>query len=797
MTGKVSICTLCAQNAQGSADYLKQRLSAYTAVSEINDFGDTASFAEGVKNCIADGGAVVAAVPVSDFLKAKLRLIKSVSSKIVRSSAIVSAMGQNAPADPKESDLQAAIPEKSTAVLSQNGLYSGFTKEHDNGVLIFLPLEDGLLAQMLPSVLGCIPAIAPDPSAASSGEKRGVAKLKSYIENVVSSGKTVAISPVGCAKPLISAISTVQGCEDAFIVDSALRDRLQGESTEDYIAQCAKISKENAKADLGISISNIYSGKADGENFVTVCVADSERAKAAKVYANPGEDKKHLIVAAVIKLCEMLGEFSVTGLVNPNLPEKQPKSRAKISKIPMIIAAVALFAAIIICAVLAIKMGNGNSNSAETYADSNPYYQGESNTLDNNSDSYEYDYYGGSYLDPLGGEMNAAVIIPESTSALSTASQIITTASTTANKITTTTKKIITTVAKITTTIKTTLATTKPTTTKPTTTKATTTKPTTTTTTTTKITTTQKPTTTVPTTTKGGTTLSAESTGTFVFKVYGFGHGVGMSQDGAIQMAKDGSTYDEILTHYFTGTTIVTDSATPLTIKYGEKDIPIVEYLCKTTKREIGAGAPTEALKAQIVSAYTYAKWYNFDVAKSRHAYDESYAYEGTNLHKACLEVLGMAADTDTPKAPYVDYNGKPAFTCYFASAAGKTASASSVWGSTDSQYPYLKGGVSSPEKVDTTTVEISAADMKKLIEEYAKSNGKEIVLSENPAGWLEIVEHDSAYGADIGYVTTMRVGNYQMKGNGFRSYVMDFKLRSHCFTFKYIPASEQTTEKS
>ncbi len=793
MTGKVKICTLCAQKAQGSADYLKQRLSAYTAVSEINDFGDTASFAEGVKNCIADGGAVFAAVPVSDFLKTKVRLIKTVSSKIVRSSAIVSAMGQNAPADSKESDLHAAIPEKSTAVLSQNGLYSGFTKESDNSILIFLPLEDGLLSQMLPSVISCIPATdAPAPS----GEKRGVTKLKSYIENVISSGKTVAISPVGCAKPLISAISTVQGCEDAFIVDSALRDRLQDENTEDYIAQCAKISKENSKADLGISISNIYSGKSDGESFVTVCVADSERAKAAKVYANPGEDKKHLIVAAVIKLCEMLGEFSATGLINPNLPEKQPKTRAKAAKIPIIIAAVALFAAVVICAVLAIKLGDKKSDSAMTYGNSNPYYQGESNTLENNPDSFEYDYYGGSYLDPLGDEMNAAVMIPESTSAPSTASQIITTASTTANKISTTTKKIITTVAKITTTIKTTLATTKPTTAKPTTTKATTTKPTTTTTTT-KLTTTQKPTTTVPTTTKGSTTLSAKSTGTFVFKVYGFGHGVGMSQDGAIQMAKDGSTYDEILTHYFTGTTIVTDSATPLTIKYGEKDIPIVEYLCKTTKREIGAGAPAEALKAQIVSAYTYAKWYNFDVAKSRHAYDENYAYDGTSLHKACLEVLGMAADTDAPKAPYVDYNGKPAFTCYFASAAGKTASASSVWGSADSQYPYLKGGVSSPEKVDTTTVEISAEDMKKLIEEYAKSNDKEIVLSDNPAEWLEIVEHDSAYSEDIGYVTTMRVGNYQMKGNGFRSYVVDFKLRSHCFTFKYIPASEQTTEKS
>lgn len=43
---------------------------------------------------------------------------------------------------------------------------------------------------------------------------------------------------------------------------------------------------------------------------------------------------------------------------------------------------------------------------------------------------------------------------------------------------------------------------------------------------------------------------------TLVFFVTGFGHGVGMSQYGANQMAKDGSDYKEILTHYYTGVTV-------------------------------------------------------------------------------------------------------------------------------------------------------------------------------------------------------------------------------------------------
>ena len=43
--------------------------------------------------------------------------------------------------------------------------------------------------------------------------------------------------------------------------------------------------------------------------------------------------------------------------------------------------------------------------------------------------------------------------------------------------------------------------------------------------------------------------------GGYVFTVHGYGHGVGMSQYGANEMAKNGSSYDEILTHYYTGVT--------------------------------------------------------------------------------------------------------------------------------------------------------------------------------------------------------------------------------------------------
>lgn len=44
----------------------------------------------------------------------------------------------------------------------------------------------------------------------------------------------------------------------------------------------------------------------------------------------------------------------------------------------------------------------------------------------------------------------------------------------------------------------------------------------------------------------------------FIFDVYGYGHGCGMSQWGAIGYARNGWTYDQILLHYYPGTSLVT-----------------------------------------------------------------------------------------------------------------------------------------------------------------------------------------------------------------------------------------------
>ena len=50
----------------------------------------------------------------------------------------------------------------------------------------------------------------------------------------------------------------------------------------------------------------------------------------------------------------------------------------------------------------------------------------------------------------------------------------------------------------------------------------------------------------------------SQEDGVFTFSVTGYGHGVGMSQYGANAMAREGSGWREILTHYYTGTQLQT-----------------------------------------------------------------------------------------------------------------------------------------------------------------------------------------------------------------------------------------------
>lgn len=268
--------------------------------------------------------------------------------------------------------------------------------------------------------------------------------------------------------------------------------------------------------------------------------------------------------------------------------------------------------------------------------------------------------------------------------------------------------------------------------------------------------------------------------GTFTFYVFGYGHGVGMSQVGADYLAKnEGMSYAEILAHYYydSNTKLVLGDTYPATISYAGTAYDTRAYLASALESEMGSSFSYEALKAQAIAIYTFAKYNNFNLDSDAHAFG-----------KTPSTVVYSVVDDVMKNGFYISYAGDVALTPFHAMSAGVTTSYYNVWGkSVGATVPYLSGGRKSygdylnPDFKSTYT--ISSEDLKNLV-----SSNSDITLTGDPSTWISIISHDSAVRDDIGYVSSINVGGTIMTGNNFRIKVMQGRIRSHCFAIVYTP---------
>jgi SpoIID/LytB domain protein len=177
---------------------------------------------------------------------------------------------------------------------------------------------------------------------------------------------------------------------------------------------------------------------------------------------------------------------------------------------------------------------------------------------------------------------------------------------------------------------------------------------------------------------------------TLVIKGAGYGHGVGMSQEGALGYAEHGYSYQAILAHYYTGTALGRVSEqTKVTVMIGGKvrAIPLETYVRGVVGAEMPAGWPLAALEAQAVASRTYALTDHaggsrFDV----YADTRSQVYLGAKAHTA--ETNAAVAAT---AGQVVMYAGQPAITYFFASSGGMTESVQNAFPGTAPE-PWLRG---------------------------------------------------------------------------------------------------------
>ncbi len=260
--------------------------------------------------------------------------------------------------------------------------------------------------------------------------------------------------------------------------------------------------------------------------------------------------------------------------------------------------------------------------------------------------------------------------------------------------------------------------------------------------------------------------VTSVSEGQFAFTTYGYGHGVGMSQNGANFYAKyAGWNYQDILFHYYPGTTLKnTGTAEKETVTVQGVPGNVLMQVAEIVNREVGPSMHVEAIKAQAVAVYTYIKYYHND----------SHDLKGKknppqSLIDACASVLGEA----------LYYNDQFAMTMFYASSGGITANCNDVF---SADIPYLRSVASEFDAAyDPHYGDVIYFTVEELRRKLQGAYG--ITLSPNPENWITLVEGNG------GYVNKVIIdGQVTVRGNAFRS-VMGFKSPK----FTYICAIGDT----
>ena len=770
MKNKISLLAFVNQPLprRAIAEYESVFAAAY-GECRFEQFTDSRELFSALAGAFGDSETVVLAAAERHYIEIKKLLFDALRTKTAFSDKIAEALE-------KADEDQCLMPADAQILVTDDGKYSGFIEKSGKQMLAFLPLSDGRCARVaeeLKSVFLPVEkkeesANTPEPDANSAGELSAEEKFdpEEVVELLKERGLSAAVASSKNSPFVFSVLPYDDGSDfgDVIFAQSVDVERQEDESHGEYIAAMAGRARAKSGASVGAAISNVFrNDDEDSKHFMLICIADENKARVFKVFSRKGETTQEFIYACVHRLYSALADYARNGFVmhdvsddasiiitdgeHPSHHKSAPVRSGK--KTALIVASVILIAVLIGTAVTFLVKGYGSQSGASLIGARTPDTT-ESGTGD--IIGVIDDIIIADVEDPNGDASNEQ-------SSDSTAAQSTDSGKTTGEQTNGTVPGSIAEGS----TVLTTVISAKPTT-RPNTTGKPTTKPT------------QKPTETT-------TRHSSSKTGTFVFTVYGYGHGVGMSQNGASEYARRGWTYKQILLHYYNnpGISLVKDSKLPSKVTYNGKSYSLAEYLGKTAYAEVGPSAPLESIKSQMVAIYTYAKRQNFKMTTSNHAFRESYAGTSSSIENAIKATLGE----------YLAYYGSPAFTPYFSTAAGKTASSANVWGGSQNSYPYLAGGRTSPEGNVKRTLTISSEELRKKVEAYnAKvDSSKRITLQSNPAQWIKILEHDSARGSSCGYISSMRIGNQTMRGNAFRLNIMGAAtLRSHCFTFTYTP---------
>ncbi|MBQ4572529.1 MAG: hypothetical protein IJA80_04555 [Clostridia bacterium] len=243
------------------------------------------------------------------------------------------------------------------------------------------------------------------------------------------------------------------------------------------------------------------------------------------------------------------------------------------------------------------------------------------------------------------------------------------------------------------------------------------------------------------------------------------------------------TAYDESmmkLSDYIVSTIMSMDEATiqnniseyskevPEFITVNGEQIPAKQALARLVTAEISNGYNYDAVKAYTVAAYTCLKVIGND-----------FVLDNVRISQSSNGVVIRAVDDVFGE--YLTYNNFLAVPLFHNLTAVSTLDMSA-------KLPYLKSvKLERHQDVNVRNYETSKVYSVDEMKAILLKNNSSVVLSENPAEWIVVKEHDASVSAEVGNVKSVVFNGTEMTGIEFKMKVMgDDKLASICFQIVY-----------
>lgn len=330
---------------------------------QFTNYGSEKEFIRGLSEAIENDDMLILTCQPELYTAFKSFVAGAFTFKARPVKAIQRLIQEAAPSVSSETILNhSLIPVDADAILSQDGLYSGYAVNADDQILVVLPLdgsridyllEDGLFPYLrdtldigefvddpLKGIAGEAGGVAvgaaaaaraedaaPEAPASETASEKKAPYNAAYIDEVVSrlrdKGLTVAVATTKTVDFLKSISESVN--MDRVVFLSPYTFAKNEMKADEYAVKLAKGAFDTSEATLGASLTKVFSKTAeDGSKsyYMYASISDGKTANQAKITAKPGDTPPQLIYKSIEVLFRMMDLWAGTGYAEPQYTEE-------------------------------------------------------------------------------------------------------------------------------------------------------------------------------------------------------------------------------------------------------------------------------------------------------------------------------------------------------------------------------------------------------------------------------------------------------------------------------------------